>query len=78
MLEFTGPDGLHFGVLRELVDVVAKPHSIVLQQSWLNGNTQVDWRLANMTHIFRNSQKMSMVATDLSVLPQCQDRLWKG
>jgi len=43
MLEFTGPDGLHFGVLRELVDVVAKPHSIVLQQSWLNGNTQVDW-----------------------------------
>ena len=47
MLEFTGPDGLHFGVLRELVDVVAKPHSIVLQQSWLNGNMQVDWRLAN-------------------------------
>ena len=57
MLEFTGPDGLHFGVLRELVDVVAKPHSIVLQQSWLNGNTQVDWRLANMTHIFRKDRK---------------------
>ena len=78
MLEFTGPDGLHSGVLRELVDVVAKPHSIVLQQSWLNGNTHVDCRLANMTHIFRNGQKMSMVATDLSVLPQGQDSLWKG
>ena len=73
-----GPDGLQPGVLRELADVVAKALSIILQQSWLNGNTQVDWRLANMMHIFRNGQKMSMVATDLSVLPQGQNRLWKG
>ena len=57
MLEFTGPDGLHFGVLRELVDVVAKPHSIIFQQSWLTRYVPVDWRVANVTPIFRKGRK---------------------
>ena len=48
-----GLDGLHLGVLRELVDVVAKPLSIILCQSWLTGDVPVDWRLANVTPIFR-------------------------
>ena len=33
-----GPDGLHPKMLRELVDVVAKPLSVILQQTWLAGN----------------------------------------
>ena len=41
-----GPDGLHPRMLRELVDVVAKPPSIILQQSWLTRNVLVDWSLA--------------------------------
>ncbi|XP_031413279.1 methylglutaconyl-CoA hydratase, mitochondrial [Meleagris gallopavo] len=52
-----GPDGLHPRVLRELMDVVAKPLSIILRQPWLTGNVPVDWRLASVIPIFRNGQK---------------------
>mgnify|MGYP001853857989 CR=1 FL=1 len=37
-----GPDGLHPRMLRELVDVVTKPPSIIFQQSWLTRNVLVD------------------------------------
>ena len=40
-----GPDGLHPGVLRALVDVAAKPLSIILRQSWLSGDVPADWSL---------------------------------
>ena len=52
-----GPDGLHPRVLRELADVVAKPLSIILQQSWLTGDVLVDWRLADVIPIFKKSWK---------------------
>ena len=44
-------------MLRELADVVAKPHSIILQQSWLTGDVLSDWRLANVMAIFKKGQK---------------------
>jgi len=37
--------------------VVAKPLSIILQQSWLTGDVPEDWRLANVTPIFKKGQK---------------------
>ena len=52
-----GPDGLHLRVLRELVDVVAKPLSIIFQQSWLTGDVPLDWKLANVMPIFKKGQK---------------------
>jgi len=54
---FMGPDGLHPGMLMELADVVVKPLSIILQQFWLTGDVLVDWRLANVTSIFKKVQK---------------------
>ena len=76
-----GLDGLYPRVLRELADVVAKPLAIIFQQSWLTGDVPVNWKLANVTPIFKKGWKdgkMILVATDLSVSPRCQGRLWNG
>ena len=48
-----GPNRLHPRVLRELADVVAKPLSIIFQQSWLTRDVPVDWKLANVTPSFK-------------------------
>ena len=37
--------------------MVAKPISIILQQSWLTGVVPVNWRLADVTPIFRKGWK---------------------
>ena len=71
-------DGLNPRVLRELAGVVAKSLSIILQQSWLTGDVPEDWRLANVTPIFKRAGKMILVATDLSVSPWCWGRLSNG
>ncbi|KAK4811203.1 hypothetical protein QYF61_021274 [Mycteria americana] len=42
-----GPDGIHPRVLRELAEELAKPCSIIYQQSWLTGEVPDDWRLPN-------------------------------
>ncbi|KFM03700.1 hypothetical protein AS27_15612, partial [Aptenodytes forsteri] len=52
-----GPDGIHPRVLRELVEVLTKPLSILYQQSWLTREVPVDWRLANVTPIYKKGQK---------------------
>ncbi|KFQ27903.1 hypothetical protein N332_06187, partial [Mesitornis unicolor] len=52
-----GPDGIHPRVLRELAEVLTKPLSIIYQQSWLTGEVPVDWRLANVTLIYKRGQK---------------------
>ncbi|GAB0183127.1 hypothetical protein GRJ2_000778000 [Grus japonensis] len=52
-----GPDGIHPRVLRELAEELAKPLSIIYQQSWLTGEVPDDWRLANVTPIYKKSQK---------------------
>ncbi|RMC20740.1 hypothetical protein DUI87_01592 [Hirundo rustica rustica] len=38
---------------RELADELAKPLSIIYQQSWLTGEVPDDWKLANVTPIHR-------------------------
>ncbi|KFO10397.1 hypothetical protein N312_13118, partial [Balearica regulorum gibbericeps] len=52
-----GPDGIHPRVLRELAEVLTKPLSIIYQQSWLTREVPVDWRLANVTPIYKKGQK---------------------
>ncbi|KAK4820687.1 hypothetical protein QYF61_003607 [Mycteria americana] len=52
-----GPDEIHPRVLKELAGVLTKPLSIIYQQSWLTGEVPADWRLANVTHIFKKGRK---------------------
>ncbi|KAK4828554.1 hypothetical protein QYF61_027523 [Mycteria americana] len=52
-----GPDEIHPRVLKELAGVLTKPLSIIYQQSWLTGEVPVDWRLANVTPIFKKGRK---------------------
>jgi len=46
-----GLDGIHPRVLRELVEELAKPLSIIYQQSWLTGEVPHDWRITTVTPI---------------------------
>ncbi|KAK4820841.1 hypothetical protein QYF61_007815 [Mycteria americana] len=52
-----GPDGIHLRVLRELAEELAKPLSIIYQQSWITGEVPDDWRLANVTPIYKKGRK---------------------
>ncbi|KFW62223.1 hypothetical protein AS28_00276, partial [Pygoscelis adeliae] len=52
-----GPDGIHPRVLRELAEELAKWLSIIYQQSWLMGEVPDDWRLANVTPIYKKGRK---------------------
>ena len=52
-----GPDGIQPRVRRELAEELAKPLSIIYQQSWLTGEVPDGWRLANVTPIYMKGQK---------------------
>jgi len=41
-LKSVGPDGIHLTVLRNLAKELAKPLSIIYQQSWLTGEVPDD------------------------------------
>ncbi|NXP18553.1 RTXE polymerase, partial [Scytalopus superciliaris] len=52
-----GPDGIHPRVMRELAEELAKPLSIIYQQSWLTGVVPHDWKLANVTPVYKKGCK---------------------
>ncbi|KAK4831885.1 hypothetical protein QYF61_020032 [Mycteria americana] len=55
--KFMGPDEIHPRVLKELAEELTKPLSIIYQQSWLTGEVPADWRLVNVTPIFKKGWK---------------------
>ncbi|PKU48777.1 rna-directed dna polymerase from mobile element jockey-like [Limosa lapponica baueri] len=46
-----------FQVLRELAGELTKPLSIIYQQSWSTGEVPDDWRVANVTPIYKKGRK---------------------
>ncbi|KFP26656.1 RNA-directed DNA polymerase from mobile element jockey, partial [Colius striatus] len=54
------PDGIHPRILRKLADVIAKPLSIIFEQSCRTGEVPEDWRKVNVTPVFKKGRKDNM------------------
>ncbi|TRZ26450.1 hypothetical protein HGM15179_000607 [Zosterops borbonicus] len=52
-----GMDGIHLGLLRELVEVLTGPLSIIYQQSWPTGQVPGNWRSVNVMPIDKKGWK---------------------
>ena len=52
-----GPDGMYPRVLREWVEVIARPLSIIFCKSWGTGEVPEDCRKANVTPVFKKGKK---------------------
>ena len=52
-----GMDGIHLRALGMLAEELAKPLSIIYQQSWLTGEVPDDWRLADVMPIYKKGWK---------------------
>ncbi|KAJ7399311.1 hypothetical protein BTVI_116089 [Pitangus sulphuratus] len=48
-----GPDGIHPRILKEPVDAIAKPLSMISERSWESREVPPDWKLANIVLIFK-------------------------
>jgi len=67
-----GPDETHPRVLRELAVVVAKPLSMIFEESWQSGEVPGVWRKGNIVPIFEKGRKEDPG----NYQPLCLGRSW--
>ncbi|RMC20639.1 hypothetical protein DUI87_01491 [Hirundo rustica rustica] len=49
-------DGIHLKIPKELPNVIAKPLSIIFEQSWESREVPADWKLVNVVLIFKKGK----------------------
>ncbi|KFV54386.1 hypothetical protein N341_03946, partial [Tyto alba] len=55
-----GPDEMHLCVLRELMDEVAKPLSIISEKLWQSTEVPTDWERGIKPPIFKKGKKEAL------------------
>ena len=57
MHKSTGADEIYPWVLKEVVDVVVKPLSVIFKKSWQSAEVPGDWKKGKITPIFKKRKK---------------------
>ncbi|PKU49450.1 rna-directed dna polymerase from mobile element hypothetical protein [Limosa lapponica baueri] len=52
-----GPENIHPKALKELVDVISRPLSVIFEKSWRLGDIPEDWKKTNVTFIYKKGLK---------------------
>jgi len=63
------PDEVHLQILRELVDEVAKPLSIIFEKLWQSGEISSDWKRVNKTPIFKKGKRKTHRSVSFTSVP---------
>ncbi|KAJ7415597.1 hypothetical protein BTVI_37847 [Pitangus sulphuratus] len=70
-----GPDRMH---LRKMVDIIARPLTIIFERSWRSGEVLEDWKIANVTPVFKKGKKEDPGTTSQSASSQSLERDYRG
>eukprot|EP00061_Rhincodon_typus_P002130 g16686.t1 len=70
-----GPDGLHPRVLKEIVEEVVETLVVIFQESLESGRVPEDWKIANMTLLYKKGVRQKTENYRLISLTSVTDKI---
>eukprot|EP00061_Rhincodon_typus_P011377 g36331.t1 len=74
----SGPDGLHPRVLKEIVEELVEALVVIFQESLESGRVLEDWKITNVTPLFRKRIRQKMGSYRLISLTLVIDKIFKS